>query len=220
VNKRASFFTFLLVLSAASNTLAQSRINFNHQQLFLNGANFAWINFARDIGPGVTNFSRFESIFRDVHANGGNAMRLWLHTTGAATPQFDAAGLVIGPGQNAIADLKQILDIAWENQVGVMTCLWSFDMLRISNGTTITNRAMSMLSDTTYLRAYINNSLIPMVAALKGHPAIIAWEIFNEPEGMSNEFGWDYAGTDLLLPSPGFLLESRQAHRRWRVRDD
>jgi len=47
-----------------------------------------------------------------------------------------------------------------------------------------------LLNDTNYTRAYINNCLIPMVNALKGHPAILTWEIFNEPEGMSNEFGW------------------------------
>ena len=182
----------LSALVAAANLFAQARIDFNHQQLFLNGANFAWISFARDIGPGVTNFTRFEQIFREVNANGGNAMRLWLHTTGAASPAFDASGKVTGPGQNTLDDLRRILDIAWENQVGVTPCLWSFDMLRTSNGAGITNRAMSMLSDTTFLQAYIDNALIPMVQALKGHPAIIAWEIFNEPEGMSNEFGWDF----------------------------
>ncbi|MGH7492071.1 MAG: discoidin domain-containing protein [bacterium] len=192
MKKLVHFSTLLFALSSLSNAFPQARINFNHQQLFLNGANFAWINFARDVGPGVTNFTRFEQILRDVHANGGNTMRLWLHTTGAASPQFDATGRVIGPGQNTIADLQRILNIAWENQVGLTPCLWSFDMLRTSNGAGITDRAMSMLSDTTYLRAYVDNALIPMVQALKGHPAIVAWEIFNEPEGMSNEFGWEF----------------------------
>ncbi len=188
MKKHLLLFVSTLILMNAMNTAAQSRISFNNQQLFLNGANFAWINFANDIGPGNTNFAQFESIFQQVSANGGNAMRLWLHTTGSNTPQFNDSGLVIGPGIGAIDDLKQILDLAWKYHVGVFPCLWSFDMLRSTNSATVVNRSMKMLSDTVYLRAYINNSLIPMVSALKGHPAIIAWEIFNEPEGMSNEF--------------------------------
>lgn len=49
-----------------------------------------------------------------------------------------------------------------------------------------------MLSDTAATRAYIENALVPIVNAFKGHPGIIAWEVCNEPEGMSDEFGWPF----------------------------
>jgi hypothetical protein len=150
----------------------------------------AWLDFAGDIGPGPTDFDSFADILLQMHDQGGNALRWWLHTNGTVTPEFNTAGFVIGPGVDAITDLKEVLDLAWEREIGIKLCLWSFDMLRSSNNATVLDRNLLLLTDTTYTRAYINNSLIPMVDSLKGHPAIIAWEMFNEPEGMSNEFGW------------------------------
>ncbi|NWF89323.1 MAG: T9SS type A sorting domain-containing protein [Ignavibacteriaceae bacterium] len=180
----AAVIIFNAVLISQSN-----RISYNNQQLFLSGANLAWVNFANDIGPGETDFNSFATVMLDMHDNGGNALRWWLHTNGTNSPQFDGSNFVIGPGNGTISDLKNLLDLAWEREIGMVLCLWSFDMQRNTIGTTALNRNNLLLSDTAYTNAYINNCLIPMVDSLKGHPAIIAWEIFNEPEGMSSEFG-------------------------------
>jgi hypothetical protein len=182
--------TLFIALVSSQSVLAQSRIRYNDQDLFLSGANLAWVNFAGDIGPGQTAFDTFAGIMLDMHDHGGNALRWWLHTNGTVSPAFDGSGMVVSPGEETIADLRTVLDLAWEREIGLKLCLWSFDMLRASNSTTVKARNRLLLSDTTYTNAYIRNALIPMVDSLKGHPAIIAWEIFNEPEGMSNEFGW------------------------------
>jgi hypothetical protein len=167
------------------------RITYNNQQLFLSGANLAWVNFGADLGPGTVNFTQFANVFQQIHDHGGNAARWWLHTNGVNTPQFSSdSGFVTGPGPLCISDIKKVLDLAWEQKIGVNLCLWSFDMLQSSNSITVINRNLLLLNDTNYTRRYINNCLIPMVDSLKHHPAVLDWEIFNEPEGMSNEFGW------------------------------
>ena len=212
---RMSLLLMAMLLLAASNAIAQpaNRVKHNGHDLWVSGSNVAWINFARDIGPGTTRFDQFEAMFRELRNNGGNSMRLWLHTTGSSTPQW-SGNMVIGPGVGAVEDLRTILSLAQSYDISLMLCLWSFDMLRISNGTGVTDRSFAILTQPANRQSYMDNSLKPMVEALKGHPAILAWEIFNEAEGMSNEFGWDFNRKVPMINIQQFVNQSAGVIKR------
>ncbi len=171
-----------------------NRIDYNQQKIFLNGSNIAWVDFGADIGPGKTNFNAFAKIFREAHSIGANSMRLWIHANGAVTPEFSGLD-VTGPGKGSIRDLTKILNLAYENNIGLILCLWSFDMLRKNNDSLVIRRNRGILTNDTIMESYIKNALVPLIVALKDHPGIIAWEIFNEPEGMCSDVssgGWAF----------------------------
>ncbi len=187
---RISLLSAVLVFAAGTALRAQTlnRIEHDGQELFLSGGNIAWINFARDVGPGQTDLARFDNIFKSVHEHGGNTMRFWVHIDGTNSPAW-SGDTVSGPGKGTINDLQAILKDAWSHHVTLLLSLWSFDMLRVKDKHQLV-RNEKLLTDSTYTRKYINNALIPIVEALKGNPAIIGWEVFNEPEGMTRQFGF------------------------------
>ncbi|HKI47313.1 MAG TPA: discoidin domain-containing protein, partial [Balneolales bacterium] len=154
--------------------------------------------FAKDVGPGVTDLSTFDSIFKSVQEHGGNTMRFWVHIDGTNSPAWNADS-VSGPGQGTIDDLRAILNDAWSHHVTLLLSLWSFDMLKVTDITQL-DRNEKLLTDSSYTRKYINNALIPIVKALKGHPGLLGWEVFNEPEGMTTQFG--FTGVPILARVP------------------
>ena len=176
----------LFIGQMSSFSQSTNRIHYRGKELFLSGINIAWVNFAGDLGPNAVDLNQFRKEFQTVRDSGGNAMRLWLFTDGSQTPEYGSNGYVTGPGHTAIKNLQQILDLARHYNIGLVLCLWSFDMLRITkldSAKLFANR--KMLTDTSYTYSFIRNALIPMVDSVKGDSAIIAWEICNEPNGMT-----------------------------------
>ena len=161
---------------------------------FASGLNVAWVKFAGDVpNPNLTTFN---TIFKNTYNAGGRIIRWWFHTNGTVTPGYDSSGMTQKLPQTHTDGVKAILNAAATNKVAINISLWSFDMLQGGesiSATTLANNA-ALLSNDTNRQAYINNYLTPLVTALKGTPGLYSYEIFNEPEGMS-QYGWTTSGT-------------------------
>ncbi|MBJ2173548.1 T9SS type A sorting domain-containing protein [Aureibaculum sp. A20] len=179
---------------------AQNTIEVNCQNLFLSGTNLAWNQFSGDVGFSTNpNLTYFNNFFSEVKASGGNSVRWWLHTDAAFTPEIQSNGNTIGlhhslTNQQIIDQIRDVLDAAWSNDVLVNISLFSFDMLQDPTAKSWTNinydGNLAFLKSSTNVQSYIDNALTPMVNGVKDHPALMSWEIFNEPEGMTTQFGW------------------------------
>jgi len=170
---------------------APSRIQRAGEELYLSGFNIAWFDFAKDVGQGVDEV-RLRQAARDLADAGGNTLRWWIHTDGSTTPEWgDVNGQrrIVGPGGSFIPDLRKALDIVAEYGVYIVPCLWSFDMLRDNEVRHPPVRDnYRLLTQDAVLESYIDRALVPMVRALNGHPALLAWELFNEPENMTESW--------------------------------
>lgn len=163
---------------------------------FSSGVNLAWITFARDIPH--PDLEQMSSAFSTVEAAGGRTVRWWFHTNGHATPGYDAQGYARPLEDSHVEGLLRILNQAHQEGVNLVISLWSFDMLQDADWhpdgeqaiVVALDGAKKLLSQDEARQAYIDRYLVPLVRHVKGHPALHSWEIFNEPEGMSSEFGW------------------------------
>lgn len=201
----SALLSVFMTLSTFAQDISTNFINHKGQDLFLSGINVAWINYGNDL----TGFDKqkWTTMCEEVSEAGGNSLRWWIHVDGRSTPTYDPTTLLVtGMPESALNNLELALDIAAEHGLVVSLCLWAHGMLAYtdsgdqSSATGNARRAKNkkILTDEEGTMAYINNALIPMVNRVKNHTAILCWEIFNEPEGMTDVANWsEYEHIDI-----------------------
>lgn len=190
-NPAPSIPTRCAALASAGTGSSTSYVTFRGEPIYLRGFNLAWLDFARDFGHGFDE-ARLRKALGDVRAAGGNSLRWWVHVDGSMTPEWGSVNgvpMVVGTGGNLIEDLRHALDIAEEYDVYLIPSLWSFDMLYDNDYRRVpTANNYRLLTDDQVLQSYLDTVLVPLVRSLNDHPQLFAWELFNEPENMTESW--------------------------------
>jgi hypothetical protein len=163
------------------------------QKIFASGINVAWDRFGGDVGKYPLDTVWFAKMLQGVADSGGNAVRWWLFTDCSNDPQFDpVTKLVTGLGSSTVANIKKVLDMGYARGVSVDLCLLSFDMMKTGKTNVDIEANKKILQTDAGRKAFIDNAVVPLVKAIGRHPAILNWEIFNEPEGMVQSIAGDW----------------------------
>ena len=182
--------------AAPGLTVSGTDLLYNGKKIFFSGTNLAWSDYNSDVGDAPLNENAWRKAVEGTRAAGGNSIRWWLFNNMSQSPTIDqSTHLVTGPKENTIANMKKALDIAEEYGVMVSMCLFSHNLMEPNQWGLYNEKlditANELLFEDDGTKAFIDNVLVPVVKAIGNHNALMSWEVFNEPEGMTSECsGW------------------------------
>ncbi len=222
----------LILLSAACTLCFQllcfhssaQLLSLNGTSYYINGLNIPWNNYNLDFGTdkllGVNKYdsSVFESVLTKCEAYGVNCVRIWVHTLGCASPDFDTAGNVTGLDSAFFPNLDDFMNRALKHNIMVIPAIWDFNMTNNDTAAWGPDGGLhaNLIEDSSMTRGYINNAFIPIVEHYANQCNLLAYDLINEPEWAMNV---PFAGnTSQVVPASdmqrfvGMLAEAVHQH--------
>lgn len=167
---------------------------------YLLGVNYPYHQYGNDFGGnawgsyGVHDPSTYATVdadFAQLAALGVRTVRWFAFADGRAGITFDAAGLPSGLDPFVTQDFDAALEIAQRHNIGINFVLLDFRFLwdaRTENGVQLGGHA-SVLATPAGQQALVRNVFAPIFRRYANHPAILSWEVMNEPEWILQDAG-------------------------------
>jgi hypothetical protein len=181
---------------------------------FFVGANLPWLHYGIDFGANAWRLNggvaepdqarELDATFAELAASGVRAVRWFLFCDGRAGIEFDAAGRPRRLDPFVFRDLDAALAAAQRHRLRMLFVLLDFvwgDPARVVNGVQIGGRS-AVLQDVEARRALLDKILRPVVTHYGNDPAILAWDIINEPEWirtLTSDQLYDFLGEAVAL---------------------
>jgi hypothetical protein len=186
---------------------------------FLLGVNYPWLNYAQDYGEGPwghrgisapENQSRVAEDFAEIRGCGATAVRWFLFGDGRAGFVTEK-GIPTKPDSFLFKDVGAVLLLA--EKCGLKLCFSLIDFLWLQDhgGKRVGHANELLLQSAAGREAFLQHILIPLFREFRGHSALLAWEIANEPEWAIREFHRQRAAKMHLADFRVFAAEVAQS---------
>jgi hypothetical protein len=162
---------------------------------FLLGANLPWVRYGLDFGASPAtpkgglhanseSAAELDAAFGRLSREGVEHARVFLFCDGRAGVCFDAQGMPEGLDESVFADIDVLLASAERHRIGLFLVLFDAGLVAVpsqTHGVRAGGHA-DILSEPAKREALLARVVEPLLRRYSAHPAIDAWDIFDEPE--------------------------------------
>jgi hypothetical protein len=186
---------------------------------FLLAVNYPWLTYGADFGRSPRGYSGIAleqsraavaADFSRISSSGVLVVRWFLLCDGRSGIRYEN-GIPVGPDDLLFTDIAAALELASQSNLRICFSLFDFlwlETLAAEDSESQTAEAAASFPGRNALQfpggreALLEHVLIPLFREFRGHRALFAWEIVNEPEWAIPEF----------QRSPGATLPFAEAH--------